>query len=961
MAILKNTTITGTGSLTLPAVPTNWRPIVPPTIIRWTNTGSQSYSVLTGTTPTLTNSSWTAPTGVTRVEVLVVAGGGGGGSGFNKSAAGGGGGAGGLIYNANFTVVPGTPYTVTVGTGGAGGTSGSSGTAGRGTNGTNSVFSSLTAVGGGGGGDYPDVVGYDGGSGGGGGGAGGSVKLGGSGTANQGFNGGLHTGAGQSTTTTACGGGGGAGGPGGDGIRSSAGAGGGPGLPFDISGTMTYYAGGGGGGSSQAPWGGAGGIGGGGNGGTSDGSTGSAGTASTGGGAGGGSSDVSSAAGGLGGSGVVILRYYTTDLSGQVEYNQEAKTIATHEGSVRSWTAQNPNSNHAGHNMMAYSENLDHQVYTLYGQGVTANATTAPDGTNTADKVYPLSGAQSYNQVSYYPVTGYVVNTIHCASAYFKAAGYNYVRIAAPYNAGGYLGVQWDLSNATVSASGATGSGFAVLGSGITAVGNGWYRAYMAYTTGLETSIAFSSNAAVWNTATYSGGAPGTGNGTDGAFIWGVQVEQGVYTPGPYTKTITAPANAPVIINGYKIHSYSSIGTATIVTARIYHVTTATRSANYTVEYSDNGSSWTTAFSGVMGATVPGIVTGTVTSGGSGTTGNGSYGTHTYWRYVEGATVSGHHPRCSRIIFVDSLGNEYNAIVFAGDNTSDLGMYIIGTTGGYRIPGLSTFVPALTGNIELLVVGGGGAGANCQANGGTPGGGGGGGGVIYKDEYFVTSGKVYNVRVGTGGAQNTKVSVAGTSGENSQFGTLTAVGGGGGGGDDVSSSFGAGTEARRIGLPGGSGGGSSNSSYGGAGIHGQGNRGGGFGADTSYCSGGGGAGGIGGGGTGSKAGNGGAGISIDISGARVYYGAGGGGGGHSGSTPGVGGLQGYAYNIDRSDGRSGSGGGNGATQTGAAGAHAGNGTEGTGSGGGGSAANSGSTSFGGQGGSGIVIVRYKCE
>jgi hypothetical protein len=117
---LQSTKIDTTGYVRLPQGTTAQRPGY--TAIQWTNTGSQAYSVLSGVTPTLTNTSWTAPTGVTQVEVLVVAGGGSGGTrGTNGSglAGAGGGGAGGLIYNNAFPVVPGTVYDVSVGTGGA--------------------------------------------------------------------------------------------------------------------------------------------------------------------------------------------------------------------------------------------------------------------------------------------------------------------------------------------------------------------------------------------------------------------------------------------------------------------------------------------------------------------------------------------------------------------------------------------------------------------------------------------------------------------------------------------------------------------------------------------------------------------------------------------------------------------------------------------------------------------------
>ena len=74
---LQPTIIESSSAISLPVGTTAQRPGY--TAIQWTNTGSQAYSVLAGATPTLTNTSWTAPTGVTQVEVLVVAGGGSGG------------------------------------------------------------------------------------------------------------------------------------------------------------------------------------------------------------------------------------------------------------------------------------------------------------------------------------------------------------------------------------------------------------------------------------------------------------------------------------------------------------------------------------------------------------------------------------------------------------------------------------------------------------------------------------------------------------------------------------------------------------------------------------------------------------------------------------------------------------------------------------------------------------------
>lgn len=74
--------------------------------------------------------SWTAPAGVTSVDVQVWGGGGGGGGQNNNSDGGGGGGGGAYSQVLGIAVTPGATYTVTVGAGGAGGAPGTGGAGG---------------------------------------------------------------------------------------------------------------------------------------------------------------------------------------------------------------------------------------------------------------------------------------------------------------------------------------------------------------------------------------------------------------------------------------------------------------------------------------------------------------------------------------------------------------------------------------------------------------------------------------------------------------------------------------------------------------------------------------------------------------------------------------------------------------------------------------------------------------
>jgi hypothetical protein len=211
--------------------------------------------------------------------------------------------------------------------------------------------------------------------------------------------------------------------------------------------------------------------------------------------------------------------------------------------------------------------------------------------------------------------------------------------------------------------------------------------------------------------------------------------------------------------------------------------------------------------------------------------------------------------------------------------------------------------PAGATTVEYLVVAGGGGGGNGFD---TSGGGGGAAGMVLTGNLAVTPGTTYTVVVGNGGigGADERANNPGTSGGNSVFATVTAVGGIGGQGSRTftptarytggAAQIGSATSAQ----PGGGGGG------GGAG------------------GGGGGATGAGGNSSGTTGGTGGAGLASSISGSSITYAVGGAGGG-------------YGSDIDGANGT----------------ANRGNGGAAGGAGGAGSAR-------GGNGGTGTVILKF---
>lgn len=174
-----------------------------------------------------------------------------------------------------------------------------------------------------------------------------------------------------------------------------------------------------------------------------------------------------------------------------------------------------------------------------------------------------------------------------------------------------------------------------------------------------------------------------------------------VSSPGGITGTLSQAGSGSVTVSGltagtsytFTVYATNAFGngpsssasnsvTATVVGAAInrykfYSVYNGgLRSANYVVEWSDDNSSWTQAWSGV--ASNNGNQCGLLTATGGG----GNYGTHRYWRMRDTGAVSGHFPRVGRHVLTKSDGTDVNIRVYAADNCADsgdcCGGYVVG-------------------------------------------------------------------------------------------------------------------------------------------------------------------------------------------------------------------------------------------------------------------------------------------
>ena len=174
-------------------------------------------------------------------------------------------------------------------------------------------------------------------------------------------------------------------------------------------------------------------------------------------------------------------------------------------------------------NLALYSEQFDNAAWTKYESTITANATTSPDGTQNADLLLDNSSSDAH---SAYQIIIATANT-YTWSVYAKAQNNNFLIISA--YTGSHNRTWFNLSNGTVgtNASGNTAT--------IESVGNGWYRCSVsrAYTLGafiIEVS-----------TSKTNGVSSYVGNGADGIYIWGAQLEASSY-PTSYIPTTSASA-----------------------------------------------------------------------------------------------------------------------------------------------------------------------------------------------------------------------------------------------------------------------------------------------------------------------------------------------------------------------------------------------------------------------------------
>ena len=166
------------------------------------------------------------------------------------------------------------------------------------------------------------------------------------------------------------------------------------------------------------------------------------------------------------------------------------------------------------YNLLTYSEQFDNAGWTKTNSTVTANASVAPDGTTTAEKVI-ADNTNNLHQVDQSATLA--ASTTYTFSAHVKKGEYDFAAVIT----GGSGGAGISQRDAVINlATGALVSETVAGMTQITALANGWYR--VAVTTA-QTSGAGSPGfrIAALSTSSYTSY---TGDGTSGILIWGAQL-----------------------------------------------------------------------------------------------------------------------------------------------------------------------------------------------------------------------------------------------------------------------------------------------------------------------------------------------------------------------------------------------------------------------------------------------------
>lgn len=194
-------------------------------------------------------------------------------------------------------------------------------------------------------------------------------------------------------------------------------------------------------------------------------------------------------------------------------------------------------------NHLLRSQEFDNASWTKTRATITANATTAPDGTLTADKLVENTESNSHWMNG---VVSVVSGTVYTFSVYLKAAdrAFAALQLATAFSTSPTVYI--DLTTGATSISSGTPT------IAVTGMVNGWWRLSIT-----DTATSTASASARVFIASALGTAGYLGNGVSGIYVWGAQLEVG-NVESSYIPTTTAAVGRSADLATIPVASISS-------------------------------------------------------------------------------------------------------------------------------------------------------------------------------------------------------------------------------------------------------------------------------------------------------------------------------------------------------------------------------------------------------------------
>jgi hypothetical protein len=192
-------------------------------------------------------------------------------------------------------------------------------------------------------------------------------------------------------------------------------------------------------------------------------------------------------------------------------------------------------------NKCLQSQTLDNVYWTASRLSVTADQTTAPDGTTTGDQLTDTTDNATHRLYSGV-ISKTIADEVFCVSVFFKKGNSSDISGLIKFANGNesdatYLSINLD-TGAVMNAT--DGTNYTILDSGTDDYGDGWFRLYAFVQSPTSTSSPDNSTRLHVSIGGPTGSLIFAGTGTDYLYAWGAQVEKNVAYTTSYIPTTSA-------------------------------------------------------------------------------------------------------------------------------------------------------------------------------------------------------------------------------------------------------------------------------------------------------------------------------------------------------------------------------------------------------------------------------------